>query len=68
MIATRPGWTGSNLDRTRQTAVVYHEVTLRQFLMADDHVAAIKTHFLTLLAELAEIRHHHPTLLWGSSA
>ncbi|MDP9314274.1 MAG: PD-(D/E)XK nuclease family protein [Chloroflexota bacterium] len=68
VIATRPGWTAVNLDRSRHAAAVYREITLRQFLLADDHVAAIKTQFLTLLAELADIRHQHATLPWGGAA
>jgi hypothetical protein len=63
-VAPRPGWAGTNLDRTRHTAAVYRDVTLCRFLL-DDHVAAIKAHFLELLTELTDIRRLHPELPWG---
>jgi hypothetical protein len=63
-ICEQYGWTGYNLDSSRDWAGIVRDKSLQDFLSEEDHVVTIKRFFLQTLDELEKIKDQYSKLPW----
>jgi hypothetical protein len=61
------GWTADDVDDEKAWCELRLGKPLRSFLSQDDHVRAIKKHFVQVLQEVRSFRKSSPKLPWSTS-
>jgi hypothetical protein len=62
------GWTADGLDDEKDWCELSLGKPLNAFLSEEDHVRAIKSHFIGLLREVSAFKKSNPRLPWSASA
>ena len=65
---TSRAWEPTELDETKAWSELSKGEAIQKFLAEEDHVRAIKNHFIALLKEVEQFRQAFPNLPWKSSS
>ena len=66
--AQHPDWEQDGLEDPKRWSNIYKGKTLPTFFGEEDHLQALKTYFLGLVAENGEFQAKYPGLPWMASA